>query len=162
MISLLSPILTTVPDTPQNLLFPRDCVQNVIQFTTRTTLSMFMVCRSWYHAVDRYVLLADTFYYLPEMFKDVMIRRQKTPACISSTFVSTLLDDVRWGYVSVMMLKGLKSLCEVGSFPVSLKSLCLREVNQITDAGLAHVPALTSLISLDHSHCSLITDAGLA
>eukprot|EP00759_Apiculatamorpha_spiralis_P042622 PhF_6_TR40550/c3_g1_i1/m.60779 len=141
MISLLSPILTsTVSDTPQNLLFPRDCVQHVIQFTDiRTTLSMFMVCRSWYHAVDRYVLLADTFYYLPEMFKDVMIRRQKTPACISSTFVSTLLDDVRWGYVSVMMLKGLKSLCEVGSFPVSLKSLGLREANQMTDAGLAQV-----------------------
>eukprot|EP00759_Apiculatamorpha_spiralis_P042625 PhF_6_TR40550/c3_g1_i4/m.60782 len=160
MISLLSPILTTVPDTPQNLLFPRDCVQYVMQFTdTRTTLSMFMVCRSWYHAVDRYVLLGDTFYYLPEMFKDVTIQRQNTPAC---RFVSKLLEDVRWGYVAVMMLKGLKSLCEVGSFPVSLKSLCLREVNQITDAGLAHVPALTSLISLDHSHCSLITDAGLA
>eukprot|EP00759_Apiculatamorpha_spiralis_P042627 PhF_6_TR40550/c3_g1_i6/m.60784 len=144
MISLLSPILTsTVSDTPQNLLFPRDCVQHVIQFTdTRTTLSMFMVCRSWYHAVDRYVLLADTFYYLPEMFKDVTIRRQKTPACISSRLVSTLLDDVRWGYVAVMMLKGLKSLCEVGSFPVSLKSLCLREVNQIGDVGLAHVSAL--------------------
>eukprot|EP00759_Apiculatamorpha_spiralis_P042624 PhF_6_TR40550/c3_g1_i3/m.60781 len=131
MISLLSPILTsTVSDTPQNLLFPRDCVQHVIQFTdTRTTLSMFMVCRSWYHAVDRYVLLADTFYYLPEMFKDVTIRRQKTPSCIRSRFVSTLLDDVRWGYVAVMMLKGLTSLCEVGTFPVSLKSLGLREAN---------------------------------
>eukprot|EP00759_Apiculatamorpha_spiralis_P058670 PhF_6_TR9259/c2_g1_i1/m.14676 len=127
MISSVSPILTSAAyDTSVGTLFPRDCLQNVMQFThTKTTLLMFLVCQSWYHAVDRFVLLGDTFYYLPEMFGDEIIRRRKFPACVS-TSVSTLQGDVRWNNVDVMVLKVLDTLQDDAyCFPVSLKFLCL-------------------------------------
>eukprot|EP00759_Apiculatamorpha_spiralis_P021549 PhF_6_TR26274/c4_g1_i2/m.37631 len=139
-------------------LFTRDCIEHIMEYTdTETTLSMFLVCRSWYHAVDRVVLFGDTFYKIPETFVDDIIRRGKIPPCLSRS-LSTLQDDVRWGYVKVMVLleveDGLQSL---KYFPPSLQSLRL---SGSTDAALAHLSTSTSLTSLDLHECKYITDAG--
>eukprot|EP00759_Apiculatamorpha_spiralis_P048121 PhF_6_TR4345/c0_g1_i2/m.5858 len=138
MISLLSPILTTESSscTPPIIpLFLRDCVRYVMQFTSiRTTLSMFLVCRNWYHAMDRVVFLGDTFYYFPTMFGDEIIRRRNLPACLSGSLSLLQADDVRWGYAEAMVLKVMDTLVQgVECFPPSLKLLCLRESYQITD-----------------------------
>eukprot|EP00759_Apiculatamorpha_spiralis_P031169 PhF_6_TR32942/c4_g1_i3/m.48448 len=154
MISLLTPILTTAaPSTSVSLLLPRDCIQYVMQFThTQTTLSMFLVCRHWYHAVDRIVLLGDTFYYLPEWYVDEVVGRGKILPSMSSS-LSSLQDDVRWGHVEVMVLKVLDRDMEgtmqgrVALFPPSLTSLHFRENDSLTDTYMEHVSTLTSLTS---------------
>eukprot|EP00759_Apiculatamorpha_spiralis_P030452 PhF_6_TR32153/c3_g1_i3/m.47676 len=146
--SCLSVVSGTLSVSP---LLPRDCVQYVTQFTdTTTTLSMFLVCRGWYHAVDRSLWLCDTFYHLPEMYGDDITRRRKIPPCNYSS-VSTLKDDDRWGYVDVMVLK-VQDTLEGECFPPTLKSLYLRESYRITDACVAHMSRLTSLTSLDLSY----------
>eukprot|EP00759_Apiculatamorpha_spiralis_P020224 PhF_6_TR25676/c2_g1_i1/m.36176 len=166
MTSLLSSIVTSPSFmTPGILIVPRDCIQRIMDFTdTRTTLLMFLVCRSWYHAVDRTIWLGDTTYYhLPEMYRDAILRCRKIPACVS-TSSSSLQDDVRWGYVDVMVLTIQDILQGFECFPSSLKSLCLHESDRyrITDAGLEHISKLMLLTSLDLTYGNLITDVGLA
>eukprot|EP00759_Apiculatamorpha_spiralis_P022218 PhF_6_TR26547/c4_g2_i11/m.38390 len=164
MISLPSPIVNIKSSLAQGgpFMIPRDCIQYILQYTdTRTTLSMFLVCRSWYHAVDRILWLGQAFYYLPEMYGDDIIRRRTIPPCIN-TSLSRLQDDVRWGNVNAMVLMVQDTLEGVECFPPSLKLLCLRESYQITDGCVAHMSTLTSLTSLDLSYCNLITDTGLA
>eukprot|EP00759_Apiculatamorpha_spiralis_P045205 PhF_6_TR42100/c0_g1_i3/m.63552 len=114
MISLLSPILISPTSvslgTPGNHLFPRDCTYHIMQFTDKTTtLSMFLVCRSWYHAEYRFLMLADTFYYFPERFREDIIRVQFIPMCASSS-LSTMKGDVRWGSIEALLLKGLDTI----------------------------------------------------
>eukprot|EP00759_Apiculatamorpha_spiralis_P054764 PhF_6_TR7027/c2_g2_i1/m.10509/K10280/FBXL14; F-box and leucine-rich repeat protein 14 len=163
MISLLSPILTgTASRTSGSQLFLRDCVQYVMQFTdTKTTLSMFRVCHSWYHAVDRFLLMGETFYYFPEMYRDVIIRHRTIPPCVSFS-LETFQEDVRWGYVEVMVLKMQDTLQDIESFPPSLTSLCFRESNGIRDECVAQISKTTSLRLLDLSRCDRITDVGFA
>eukprot|EP00759_Apiculatamorpha_spiralis_P039388 PhF_6_TR38174/c4_g1_i1/m.57055/K10280/FBXL14; F-box and leucine-rich repeat protein 14 len=164
MISLLSPIMATAASTSRTPLLPRDCVQYIMQFTdTGTKLSMFLVHRTWYHAVDRVVWLMDTFYYLPEMFRDDIIQRRQLSACASSSSLSALQDDFRWGYIDVMVLKVEAELqAGVKCFPESLKSLCLRDSVPISDDCVAQMSTLASLTLLDISDCTLITDAGFS
>eukprot|EP00759_Apiculatamorpha_spiralis_P022227 PhF_6_TR26547/c4_g2_i8/m.38387 len=167
MISLPSPIVNIKSSLAQGgpFMIPRDCIQYILQYTdTRTTLSMFLVCRSWYHAVDRILWLGHTFYYLPEMYGDDIIRRRTIPPCIN-TSLSRLQDDVRWGNVDAMVLTVHDFLQNVECFPPSLKSLFLRECGHIADGCIAQITAtttLTSLISLDLHCCYRITDAGVA
>eukprot|EP00759_Apiculatamorpha_spiralis_P017702 PhF_6_TR23814/c4_g1_i2/m.33353 len=170
MISLLcqKPTIAAVSSLSASIaLLPHDCIVEIMQFTNvQSKQSMFLVCRRWYHAVDRLLLLGDTFYNFPEMFVDDIIRRHQIPACVSRS-MSTLQDDVRWGKVDVMVLKVQDRLQGVEHFPPSLKSLCLRESTQITDKCVAylsnpHQSMLTSLTSLDLCGCEKITDTGLA
>eukprot|EP00759_Apiculatamorpha_spiralis_P045490 PhF_6_TR42193/c0_g2_i1/m.63849 len=157
MISLLSARKSVSP------MLPRDCVQHVTQFTdTNTTLSMFLVCRSWYHSVDRIVLLGDTYYNVPERYVADIIRRRQIPACESSS-LPTLQVDARWGCVDVMVFKARQDTLQGGeSFPSTLASLYLRDSNGITSGFVEQLSMLTSLASLNLSFCTQITDACLA
>eukprot|EP00759_Apiculatamorpha_spiralis_P023860 PhF_6_TR27374/c1_g1_i1/m.40274/K10280/FBXL14; F-box and leucine-rich repeat protein 14 len=165
MISLLSPILPSVSDAPvrHTSLIPRDCIQYVIPFTdTPTTLSMFLVCRSWYHSVDRLLWLADSFYFLPEMFTPDIIGRQKVFHCVGSS-VSTRRCDVRWSSISVMVLKSFDSFQGgAGCFPPKLTSVNVWDSFRLTDAGIALVSQVTTLTSLSLSGCYQITDIGIS
>eukprot|EP00759_Apiculatamorpha_spiralis_P022220 PhF_6_TR26547/c4_g2_i3/m.38380/K10280/FBXL14; F-box and leucine-rich repeat protein 14 len=163
MISLPSPIVNIKSSLAQGgpFMIPRDCIQYILQYTdTRTTLSMFLVCRSWYHAVDRILWLGQAFYYLPEMYGDDIIRRRTIPPCIN-TSLSRLQDDVRWGNVNAMVLMVQDTLEGVECFPPSLKQLYLRESYGITNACVAYLSGLTSLTSIDLWDCYQITDASL-
>eukprot|EP00759_Apiculatamorpha_spiralis_P048054 PhF_6_TR43406/c6_g5_i1/m.66666 len=51
----------------QRSVLPRDCIDHVLTFCdASTTSNAYLVCRSWYHAVDRYVCVADKIYDLPD------------------------------------------------------------------------------------------------
>eukprot|EP00759_Apiculatamorpha_spiralis_P055171 PhF_6_TR7305/c2_g1_i1/m.10934 len=104
MFSLFSTSLTSsssITKPSSSPFLPRDCVYHIMEFTdVKTTLSMYLVRRSWYHAVDRSLMLADTFYYFPEMCVCDILQRRRIPPCPSNTLLS-LHSDVRWGHTNV-------------------------------------------------------------
>eukprot|EP00759_Apiculatamorpha_spiralis_P047001 PhF_6_TR42977/c0_g1_i11/m.65464 len=111
MTSLPSSLQTSLRSTgpkPGSQLIPQDCVDHVMQFTdAKTALSMFLVCRSWYHAVDRFLLLADdALFSFPERFMLEMMRRQRIPPCLTSS-LPTLKSDARWDSIDAMIVKVL-------------------------------------------------------
>eukprot|EP00759_Apiculatamorpha_spiralis_P021627 PhF_6_TR26295/c3_g2_i3/m.37712 len=70
--------------------FPQDCINHILSYCDTPTASVaYLVCRSWYHAVDRYVCLGDTFYNLPESFQPQKPRR------FPSGSLHTLQTDIR-------------------------------------------------------------------
>jgi hypothetical protein len=71
----------------------------------------------------------------------------------------------RFVHLKSLNLSGCKRITDQGlkhlQALTSLQSLNLYECNQMTDQGLAHLQALTSLQSLNLSWCKQITDQGL-
>eukprot|EP00759_Apiculatamorpha_spiralis_P031953 PhF_6_TR33638/c2_g1_i5/m.49166 len=151
MISLLSQIVTTASaDGFCYSFLPRDCVNYIMQFTdTTTTSSMFLVCRCWYQSMDRFLLLADTFYYLPERYREeINESRKKASPCLSSS-LPTLMVDARWDHVDAMVFNVPENMLDTDSFPPSLTSLDLRDSRPIFDTCVARLSTLTSLTTLD-------------
>eukprot|EP00759_Apiculatamorpha_spiralis_P031947 PhF_6_TR33638/c2_g1_i10/m.49169 len=116
---------------------------------------MFLVCRCWYQSMDRFLLLADTFYYLPERFREEITRRN-IPPCLSSS-LPTLMVDARWDHVDAMVFNVPENMLDTDSFPPSLTSLDLSDSDGITDSCFGRLSTLTSLTSLDLSDCKKIT-----
>eukprot|EP00759_Apiculatamorpha_spiralis_P010795 PhF_6_TR17648/c0_g1_i1/m.26790 len=157
MISLIVSIPTSARSSP--LLF-RDVVYHVQQFVDiPTTLTMFLVCRSWYHVVDRFLLLADAFYYVPERYTLEYFRPTISP-CLSCS-LETLHRDALWSHVDVMVLKVVDTVQRTEYFPPNLTSLFMCGWNRITDSEVQHLSALTSLQLLYLSGCDRITDEGV-
>eukprot|EP00759_Apiculatamorpha_spiralis_P009863 PhF_6_TR16971/c0_g1_i1/m.25642/K10268/FBXL2_20; F-box and leucine-rich repeat protein 2/20 len=170
MISLLSPIIsceetqsptTTQPTRQSQILLPRDCLQLIIMFSDEsTTLSMFLVCRSWYNAVDRFLCLADDFYYLPEMFQSHFVRRPGNLRCtiipLPSDAIPTLKQDPRWEYVQVMhvSVSGKKEVCE--GLPPSVRMMYVE--GSIPTMGLVACPLLRQM---DLSGSKALKDADI-
>eukprot|EP00759_Apiculatamorpha_spiralis_P055173 PhF_6_TR7305/c2_g1_i3/m.10941 len=126
MFSLFSTSLTSsssITKPSSSPFLPRDCVYHIMEFTdVKTTLFMYLVCRSWYHAVDRLLMLADTFYYFPERFVSDILRHRKIPPCPSNS-LSSLHNDARWGHTNVMVLVVKDSFQGADCFPPKLTSL---------------------------------------
>eukprot|EP00759_Apiculatamorpha_spiralis_P042789 PhF_6_TR40626/c1_g2_i14/m.60967 len=74
---------------------PHDCLNHIFSYCP-FPYHAYLVCRSWYHAVDRYVCLGDTFYYLPEGIDKV-----QKPRWFPSTSLPTLCNDERFQYTQV-------------------------------------------------------------
>eukprot|EP00759_Apiculatamorpha_spiralis_P045541 PhF_6_TR42312/c0_g1_i1/m.63877 len=79
---------------------PRDCINHILSYCNpSTTSNAYLVCQSWYHAVDRCTYLADKFYTLTDTFET---RRRRW--CPSSK-LSNLEHDERFQKTEVMYIK---------------------------------------------------------
>eukprot|EP00759_Apiculatamorpha_spiralis_P059304 PhF_6_TR984/c3_g4_i9/m.1919 len=104
---------------------PRDCVCYILQFCDPpTTSNAYLVCRPWYHAVDRIATLADKLYDLPQTFN---IKQRRW---FSSCSLPTLLEeDVRYHRTEVLYVKILQHTIPVSTWSKYLTSCpSLREV----------------------------------
>eukprot|EP00759_Apiculatamorpha_spiralis_P052368 PhF_6_TR5675/c0_g1_i1/m.8356 len=100
---------------------PQDCINHVLSFCEPTAASaVYLVCRSWYHSVDRHLCLADDFYYLPDTSKTIKYRWYRTSAKMD-TLKKT---DNRWAYIQTMYIT-VDSTNDI-KFPPALMTLTLR------------------------------------
>eukprot|EP00759_Apiculatamorpha_spiralis_P059303 PhF_6_TR984/c3_g4_i8/m.1917 len=114
---------TTLRKYTQHL--PRDCVCYILQFCDPpTTSNVYLVCRPWYHAVDRIAILADKLYDLPQTFN---IKQRRW---FSSCSLPTLLEeDVQYHRTEVLYVKILQHTIPVSTWSKYLTSCpSLREV----------------------------------
>eukprot|EP00759_Apiculatamorpha_spiralis_P018782 PhF_6_TR25125/c0_g1_i4/m.34564 len=97
-----SHMLSLIQSEPYKIqLLPSDCIGHIISFCPPSIASTcYLVCRSWYHAVDRYVCLGDTFYYLPESF----VTEENHHGVFPSDLLHTLQDDIRWQHTRSFQL----------------------------------------------------------
>eukprot|EP00759_Apiculatamorpha_spiralis_P058283 PhF_6_TR9169/c2_g6_i1/m.14268 len=175
-------------DTPldiQRSVFPRDCINHVLTFCDpSTTSNAYLVSRSWYHAVDRYVCMADQMYQMPE---HVELRRRRW---FPSTSLPTFEDDARYRMTNVIYLQ----MTEDNTIPVSVwpqyLNLCpslhgvivevsanipiencegFQNLTHLVDLNLSgtNVSDVSSLSGcralrkLDVSSCAVLTDTGI-
>eukprot|EP00759_Apiculatamorpha_spiralis_P042792 PhF_6_TR40626/c1_g2_i5/m.60960 len=108
---------------------PRDCVNHILSYCPQSTVSLaYLVCRSWYHAVDRYVCLGDTFYYLPEGIE------VQYPRCFQpSTSLPALRENELFHHTEVMYVV-VMDVTSCIFIPDSLKAIHVKispELNQV-------------------------------
>eukprot|EP00759_Apiculatamorpha_spiralis_P055183 PhF_6_TR7306/c0_g1_i2/m.10946 len=168
MLSLLSPIITrpSFEDdghgcgaSQEALMFlPQDCINHMFQYAdVDTKLSMFLVCHSWYHATDRSLCLANTFYYFPDLFRSKIIERHTFTTDFSERgfknggSLMTFQSDVRWEHLEMVFLKVLgnhhtKDLFE--SLPPCIQELSVRVDKEEEEEEIRVGQQLTSYSAL--------------
>eukprot|EP00759_Apiculatamorpha_spiralis_P050366 PhF_6_TR463/c5_g2_i2/m.194 len=179
MLSLIHASVTTDNHSHMKRL-PNDCVCHIISFCTPSMTSVcYLVCRSWYHAVDRYLCLGDNFYYVPESFQPKTEITRRFPI----EELNTLRDDVRLQHTQVLYLTGevsrfasspwvsFRSLRKLDASGCKMPDTCvdgiesiltLEELN-LSNTGItdvSHLSECRSLRILNAFRCQL-TDAGI-
>eukprot|EP00759_Apiculatamorpha_spiralis_P007558 PhF_6_TR14739/c0_g2_i1/m.23159 len=146
MDTLLHPIYTRLCDGIRRL--PRDCINHMLTYCDlSTTFNAYLVCRSWYHAVDRYLCLADAFYNLPETHR-IRRRRWATSRALSST----LQDDARFQRIEVLYLKITDHSSTTWSGCLTshptLREVIIELCSSVTASGLRTIEAIPTLTEL--------------
>eukprot|EP00759_Apiculatamorpha_spiralis_P042797 PhF_6_TR40626/c1_g2_i9/m.60965 len=97
---------------------PRDCVNHILSYCPQSTVSLaYLVCRSWYHAVDRYVCLGDKFYNLPEG-----INKVQQPRWFPSSSLPTLRNNEHFHRTEVLYVMVMEAASCI-FIPDSLKEI---------------------------------------
>eukprot|EP00759_Apiculatamorpha_spiralis_P042794 PhF_6_TR40626/c1_g2_i7/m.60962 len=129
---------------------PHDCLNHIFSYCP-FPYHAYLVCRSWYHAVDRYVCLGDTFYYLPEGIDKV-----QQPRWFPSTSLPTLQCTTMFQHTQVVYLEienneteASQLISQFESCP-SLEALHLRYIDSmITDKNIRGLERLPKVSELD-------------
>eukprot|EP00759_Apiculatamorpha_spiralis_P050365 PhF_6_TR463/c5_g2_i1/m.193 len=161
MLSLIHASVTTDNHSHMKRL-PNDCVCHIISFCTPSMTSVcYLVCRSWYHAVDRYLCLGDNFYYVPESFQPKTEITRRFPI----EELNTLRDDVRLQHTQVMCLRvtdissNMSCLANYRSLRKLDVSTPKRSEGSTTttprDAGIRGLETLSALEELSLSHVKI-------
>eukprot|EP00759_Apiculatamorpha_spiralis_P032551 PhF_6_TR3395/c0_g3_i1/m.4863 len=123
MMSLILAAATSEPREAQGYIqhLPHDCVSHITSFCPSSTkLAAYLVCRSWYHGVERYVCLADTFYYLPKTLDFLNKLAGGNRRTFFRGSLSTIQEDARYELIEVMYIE---CGCDGGALSSQL-SLC--------------------------------------
>eukprot|EP00759_Apiculatamorpha_spiralis_P029304 PhF_6_TR31505/c0_g1_i4/m.46393 len=129
-----------------------DCIRHILQFTDKTTTSsMYLVCRSWYHMVDRFLYLSDKYMYVPEMY-----RRKALPGWCNSSSLPIYREHPCWKYVQFMFLN--VDTLELVDLPPMIEDLHIdvdskvkSSSGEVLNALCVHLSSSTSLETLDLS-----------
>eukprot|EP00759_Apiculatamorpha_spiralis_P043530 PhF_6_TR40827/c1_g2_i17/m.61801 len=106
--------------TSHVLRLPRDCRSNILTYCETTTRSsVYLVCRSWYDAVDRNVYLMDKVYYFPESFIPSHFRIQWFPS--DRLHLLQQQHEELWGLIQIVYIKVTASLDSVTLPPLTKK-----------------------------------------
>eukprot|EP00759_Apiculatamorpha_spiralis_P011059 PhF_6_TR18535/c0_g1_i1/m.27066 len=139
MLSLFNPLDSVKPS--HRLL--RDCLNHILLFCDSSTTSVVhLVCRSWYHTVDRTVCVGDTFYFLPTIRANALPPpSRKFP---SMWLEASLRDDTRWKFAQHVYLRQSIACDVMDPFLTSLI-----------------MTTSTTLQKLDVTACQTLSDAGI-
>eukprot|EP00759_Apiculatamorpha_spiralis_P059036 PhF_6_TR9626/c0_g1_i1/m.14870 len=166
---------------------PRECIAHTFTFCDAiTTSNAYLVCRSWYHAVDRYACLADKIYDFPIQWEIQRHLRRWFPSASLTRFQDNSRQFQR---TEVFYLEMSDHTVPVTDWPKYL-NLCpalrgvivkvspktanvnlrpLEEISALTELDLtgtkisdvSSLRGCRALRKLDLSNCGTLTDAGI-
>eukprot|EP00759_Apiculatamorpha_spiralis_P043523 PhF_6_TR40827/c1_g2_i1/m.61789 len=123
LLSLIKPNDTTSSFRYQSshvLRLPRDCRNRILTYCETTAQSnVYLVCRSWYDAVDRNVCLMDRVYYFPESFIPIPNKIQWFPS--DRLHLLQQRHEELWGLIQIVCIKVTASLDSVTLPPLTKK-----------------------------------------
>eukprot|EP00759_Apiculatamorpha_spiralis_P018826 PhF_6_TR25142/c1_g1_i3/m.34613 len=141
---------TDTTSSSSSLFLPLDCIRHIHSMCDKSTsLTMFLVCRSWYHCVERYLCLADTYYNLPEAYRDPSPQHSSDVHkwCNGSQLWKFKQErDERWNSVQVVRLEATTRCLDF--LPDSIEDLFLKTSTKIQTTRIIDIEALTSFTSL--------------
>eukprot|EP00759_Apiculatamorpha_spiralis_P011172 PhF_6_TR18604/c1_g1_i1/m.27183 len=142
-----------------SLFVPLDCIRHIQSFCdNQTSLSMFLVCRSWYNCVERCLCLADKYYYLPE--RCMAYRAPPSLWCDGDTLWRMKRDSpVHLDTVHTVRLE-LTSRC-VEALPRTLHTLHLKSSMRMDDHFSTLSQVCVGLKCLNLSCCVKFTLRGV-
>eukprot|EP00759_Apiculatamorpha_spiralis_P046562 PhF_6_TR42876/c0_g1_i1/m.64958 len=130
---------------------PRDCLNDIVSFCSKCEQSNInLVCRAWYHAVDRELCLAEKLYYVPDSLHRTLRASGKTnhhwwegSSHEDAGLMSPMLPYVVTAYLRCSA--GIPVLFDTKYNLTSLQTLELKDVSGTDLVGMLRHVASTSI-----------------